>query len=120
MNYGILENTMLFSQKINSSRDFFLIKMYKRNMFKKGGNSLVLKKSGEIISTVEYKSSTTLMTSPISSPRFGLDSLTLSTKHINRYAQYNKINKNKLFYVENMDCINYQYTFDERCENVKM
>ena len=93
------------NQIINNNINFYLIKIYKRNMFMKGGNSIVLKKSGEVMINTKKDSA---FTSPISSPRLGLDSLTLNTKNIDyvsKYAQYTKLIKNEFSITEWRDCI---------------
>ena len=94
-------------------------------MFMKGGNSIVLKKSGEIMANTQPLSlKKDVIGSLGNNTRLRLDSFLLNTSNINYidrsgYAQYNKINHNKLFYVENMDCINYRYKLSERCSFVK-
>jgi hypothetical protein len=74
-------------------------------MFTKSSNSIVLKKSGEIMINTQMKNAI-IFISLVSSPSIKIDSLiipTINTNHINKFAQYNKINLNKLYYRETID-----------------
>jgi hypothetical protein len=80
-------------------------------MFTKGNNSIVLKKSGEILINTSLKKEPVFI-SPLNSPRIGLNSLimptiNINTTYINKFAQYNKININsgKIFYTIPLLCI---------------
>jgi hypothetical protein len=98
-------------------------------MFTKGNNSIVLKKSGEILINASLKKEPVFI-SPLNSPRIGLNSLimptiNINTTYINKFAQYNKININNLFYRETLDCKYYQFKLKDRlnyniafCKNI--
>ena len=106
-------------------------KRLKRSMFTKGNNSIVLKKSGELMLNTTNIKSDNILKSPINSPRLRLNALIdppiINTKQLNFLAQYNKINTNKLFYRELLDCKNYLSNLEargkyliSRCENLKI
>src|SRR3954470_11126495 len=87
-------------------------------MFTKGNNSIVLKKSGEILINTSLKKEPVFI-SPLNSPRIGLNSLimptiNINTTYINKFAQYNKININNLVYRETLDCKYYQFKLKDR------
>src|ERR1700754_3584989 len=91
----IVKNDLYYSKiHINQKRDDLknIHKTFKRFMFKKG-ESIILKKSGEIMINTSIKSET-----PFLSVGTRFNSLIIpritNTNYINIYAEYNKINPN--------------------------
>ena len=73
---------------VNANNDFN--QMFKRFMFKKG-DSIILKKSGEIMINTKIKSETTFLSASTRLNSFIISTIR-NTNYINRFAEYNKFN----------------------------
>ena len=94
VNKGLLVNNNLTISKIqnNQKKDDFnnIHKTFKRFMFKKG-DSIILKKSGEIMINTSIKNETPFLSSSTRLNSLIIPTIT-NTNYINRFAEYNKIN----------------------------
>jgi len=112
-----IDNLKANISELHNNQKKDILKICKRKMFTKGSNSIVLKKSGEVI--IPSSKNDVPFVSPLNSPRIGLNSLimptiNINTTFINKFAQYNKININNLFYRETLDCNYYQFKLKDR------
>ena len=94
INKGLLVNNNFNISKIqnNQKKDDFnnIHKTFKRFMFKKG-DSIILKKSGEIMINTSIKNETPFLSSSTRLNSLIIPTIT-NTNYINRFAEYNKIN----------------------------
>jgi hypothetical protein len=118
------DNLKIFNQQINNYSKIVIVshlnnlnQIHKRFMFTKGSGSLVLKKSGEIVTNIEIKSDF-ILKSPLSSPRgtgLIMSSKNVTISQINNFAHVNKINTKLAYYLQDGDCKYYHFNLKERC-----